>query len=194
MSAMIEDRNQFGPRTPERRIGVAAVRALEEGIIDGFWANGMGAELAVRSGIGKLVFDVRRGDGPPSAFNFTMATLAATEKLVESRPDEMAGAVRAIGAANRILRQDPTKALEVGKVVFPDESDHIVELIRRDVPFYKTHLAPEFVTGMNAFARTSQYWIAMFPMKRPSPPSSPLFWNPRRHRDSWTVRPNPRNV
>lgn len=44
--------------------GVAAAKALEAGAIDGFWANGMGAELALRRGTGTLVLDARRGDGP----------------------------------------------------------------------------------------------------------------------------------
>ena len=41
--------------------GLMAAKALEEGKIDGFWANGMGAEVAVRRGIGTVVLDVRRG-------------------------------------------------------------------------------------------------------------------------------------
>ena len=32
--------------------GVNAAKALEEGKLDGFWANGMGAEVAVRRKIG----------------------------------------------------------------------------------------------------------------------------------------------
>src|SRR5262249_4583211 len=44
--------------------GVTAAKALEERTIDGFWANGMGAEVAVRRGVGTVVLDVRRGDGP----------------------------------------------------------------------------------------------------------------------------------
>src|SRR3989454_4231171 len=40
--------------------GLMAAKALEEGKLDGFWANGMGAEVAVRSGIGTLVLDARR--------------------------------------------------------------------------------------------------------------------------------------
>jgi len=51
--------------------GVTAAKALEERHIDGFWANGMGAELAVRRGVGTVVFDVRRGDGPKACFHFT---------------------------------------------------------------------------------------------------------------------------
>src|SRR6266446_6088782 len=42
--------------------GLTAARALEDGKIDGFWANGMGAEVAVRRGVGTVVLDVRRGD------------------------------------------------------------------------------------------------------------------------------------
>src|SRR6202162_6387292 len=40
--------------------GLTAVQALEKGEIDGFWANGMAAELAVTTGIGRVVLDVRR--------------------------------------------------------------------------------------------------------------------------------------
>ena len=46
--------------------GVTAAKALEDGKIDGSWADAMGAEVAVRSGIGALVIDARRGDGPPA--------------------------------------------------------------------------------------------------------------------------------
>jgi len=48
----------------EVNFGLNAARALEHGLIDGFWANGMAAEIAVRKGIGSVVLDVRRGDGP----------------------------------------------------------------------------------------------------------------------------------
>src|SRR5262249_21596231 len=48
--------------------GVTAAKALEDRKIDGFWANGMGAEVAVRRGVGTVVLDVRRGDGPKPAF------------------------------------------------------------------------------------------------------------------------------
>src|SRR5712691_911295 len=56
--------------------GVTAAKALEERKIDGFWANGMGAEVAVRRGIGTVVLDVRRGDGPKPCFKYTMAAIA----------------------------------------------------------------------------------------------------------------------
>ncbi|MBZ9870305.1 hypothetical protein LB542_05465 [Mesorhizobium sp. BR1-1-9] len=82
-----------------------------------------------------------------------MATLAATDAFIQSRPEAAAGAVRAIAAANRKLVEDPTRAHTVGMKIFPQEADHIVELIRRDVPFYQTALSTDFVSGMNTFAR-----------------------------------------
>ncbi len=66
--------------------GLTAAEALAAGKIDGFWANGMATELAVTTGIGTIVLDVRRGDGPPGCFNYTMPVLATTERLIERSP------------------------------------------------------------------------------------------------------------
>jgi NitT/TauT family transport system substrate-binding protein len=133
--------------------GVMAARALEERIVDGFWANGMGAEIAVRSGVGTLVLDVRRGDGPSEAFNYTMPTLAATDRLIAENPAAAAGAVRAVVAAQKALIADATRAAEVGRQLFPAEADLITDLVRRDLPYYEPQLSRAFVTGMNRFAR-----------------------------------------
>src|SRR5271166_2004724 len=76
--------------------GLSAAKALEEGLIDGFWANGMGTEVAVRRGVGTVVLDVRRGDGPKPCFNYTMAALATTDRLIAQSPDATAAAVRAL--------------------------------------------------------------------------------------------------
>ena len=76
--------------------GLTAAKALEERKIDGFWANGMGAEVAVRRGVGTVVLDVRRGDGPKGCFDYTMASIATTERLIEKSPEVVAAAVRAI--------------------------------------------------------------------------------------------------
>jgi NitT/TauT family transport system substrate-binding protein len=133
-------------------IGVVAARALAERSIDGFWANGMGAEIAVLSGAGTLIIDTRRGDGPPQAFNYTMATLATTDRLIKDKPNEAAAAVRAIVSAQKALRADVTLAAKVGATLFPGESEHIVSLVQRDLPYYEAMLAPDFVAGMNRFA------------------------------------------
>src|SRR2546425_2847527 len=98
--------------------GVTAARALEERKIDGFWANGMGAEVAVTRGVGTLVLDVRRGDGPKAAFDYTMATIAATDALIARSPEVAAAAVRAIVNTQRALKGDVSLATQVGEKLF----------------------------------------------------------------------------
>src|SRR6266851_876975 len=134
--------------------GVTAAKALEDCKIDGFWANGMGAEVAVRRGVGTIVLDVRRGDGPKPCFNYTMASLAASEALIAQSPDVAAAAVRALVKTQAALKKDPTLATGIGKKLFPpSEAALIAELIRRDVPYYDPTISPAFVDGMNQFAR-----------------------------------------
>jgi NitT/TauT family transport system substrate-binding protein len=134
--------------------GVTAAKALEERKIDGFWANGMGAEVAVRRGIGTVVLDIRRGDGPKGCFNYTMASIAATDRLIERSPDIAAAAVRAIVKTQAALKNDVSLATSVGRKLFPPEqAELIADLIRRDLPYYDAKITPEFVAGMNAFAR-----------------------------------------
>ena len=134
--------------------GVQAAQALEEGIIDGFWANAMGVEVAVRSGIGKVVLDPRRGLGPPAARDYTFAALVATDRLIEESPATAEAAVRAVVAAQRALRADPSQAVEVGRRLFPpDEAALIEDLVRRDAPFYSAEISRDSVASLNEFAR-----------------------------------------
>jgi NitT/TauT family transport system substrate-binding protein len=134
--------------------GLTAAKALEDGKIDGFWANGWGAEVAVRRGVGTVVLDVRRGDGPKLCFNYTMASLAATDRLIDDSPEIAAAAVRAIVKTQAVLRADPARAAEVGRRLFPPaEAALIANLIRRDLPYYDATISSDFVAGMNQFAR-----------------------------------------
>jgi ABC-type nitrate/sulfonate/bicarbonate transport system substrate-binding protein len=144
------------PGTAEASVsfGVTAARALEEGKLDGFWANGMGAQVAVDRGVGTIVLDVRRGEGPPAAVHFTFPALVATEARIRQQPDQVAGAVRAIVRAQQILRADPERATPVGRRLFPPmEASLIAELIRRDLPYYDPTITPESVERLNAFAQ-----------------------------------------
>lgn len=135
--------------------GVTAAKALEARKIDGFWANGMGAEVAVRRGIGTVVLDVRRGDGPKPCFNYTAATIATTDALIARAPEQAAAAVRAVVKTQAALKADVTRAEAVGKKLFPaSEAALIVDLIRRDLPYYDATLSRDFVAGMIAFARS----------------------------------------
>lgn len=134
--------------------GVTAAKALEDGRIDGFWANGMGTEVAVRRGVGTIILDVRRGDGPKPCFNYTMASLATTDRLIERSPKVAAAAIRAMVNTQAALKADVSRATEIGRKLFPPaEAALIAELIRRDLPYYDPSISPDSVAGMNQFAR-----------------------------------------
>ncbi|HTH96710.1 MAG TPA: ABC transporter substrate-binding protein [Stellaceae bacterium] len=134
--------------------GLTAAKALEDGKIDGFWANGMGTEVAVLSGAGKVVLDIRRGDGPKKCFNYTMASIATSDKVIRDKPEAAAAMVRAIAATHKALKADVAQATEVGQKLFPpNEAGLIAELVRRDLPYYDATIGRDFVAGMNQFAR-----------------------------------------
>ena len=152
------DRVQIGPVPgadgPGVSFGVRAAEALEAGQLDGFWANALGSETAVRRGVGKIVADVRRGDGPPDAKHYTMAALIATEALIARDPDEVAAAVRAVVKVQRALKRDPGRAAEVGRRRFPADATQIIPtLVERDLPFYDPVISEEAVAAMNRFAQ-----------------------------------------
>ena len=133
--------------------GVAAARALAEGKIDGFWANGMAAELAVREGVGVVVLDARR-DGTPEVKGYTFPALACTEKTMRERPELTLSAVKAVAAAHKALKEDPGRASAIAARHFPPaETALIAELIRRDAPYYQHGISRQTVDSMNRFAQ-----------------------------------------
>ncbi len=134
--------------------GISAAKALEAGDIDGFWANGMGADVAIRDGVGTMVLDIRRGLGPASAQGYTFAAFVASQKKIDEEPEVVASALRALVGAQNALKEDPERAAAVGKALFPDrEAGLIAELIRRDAPYYDPSISEETVAGMNRFAQ-----------------------------------------
>ncbi|HEY6366644.1 MAG TPA: ABC transporter substrate-binding protein [Candidatus Binatia bacterium] len=143
-----------GAAGPNVSFGLSAAKALEEGKLDGFWANGMGCEVALRRGVGSMVLDVRRGDGPPAARNYTFSALVATDSRIAKEPDSARAAIRAIMKAHKALKEDVSRATEVGKKRFPSsEAELIAELIRRDLPYYDPTITEDTVTHMNRFAQ-----------------------------------------
>ena len=143
-----------GSGEPGVSFGVHAAQALRDGVIDGFWANAMGAEVSVRSGVGSVVLDPRQGLGPPEARDYTFAALVTTDRLIESSAATAEGAVRAVVQAQRALRADPSLAAEVGQRLFPpDEAALIEDLVRRDAPFYTAGISPESAASLNEFCR-----------------------------------------
>ena len=158
--------------------GLTAAKALEERKIDGFWANGMGAEVAVRRGVGTVVLDVRRGDGPKPCFNYTAATIAASDALIARAPEQVAAAVRAIVKTQSALKANVSRAAEVGKKLFPpSEAELITELIRRDLPYYDATLSRDFVAGMTEFARGQGLLDGEVPYERVIATQFASLWN-----------------
>jgi NitT/TauT family transport system substrate-binding protein len=137
-----------------KNFGVAAAKALQAGLIDGFWANGMGAEVAVRSGAGTIVIDARRGDGHPKAIHYTMPALITSDALIQRDPEAAAGAVRALVNTQNALKADVQLATKVGRKLFPaSEAELIADVVARDLPFYSATITREFVSGMTEFQR-----------------------------------------
>jgi NitT/TauT family transport system substrate-binding protein len=134
--------------------GVTAAEALESGAIDGFWANGMGAEIAVRRGAGTIVLDVRRGDGPKGAFDYTLPVIATTDRLIGDSPEIAGAMVRAIVASQEALKKDVSLAATVGRKLFPPtQAELIAGVVERDLPYYDASLSPHSVAALNQFAR-----------------------------------------
>lgn len=144
-----------GARGPGVSFGVHAAQLLKEGTIDGFWANAMGSEVAVRSGAGSVVLDVRRGIGPPASQYFTFAALIATDKLIAEDPAGVAASVRAIVKTQKALKVNPDLATEVGIRLFPsEEAGLIAQLVERDLPYYDPDISEYVVDSLNQFAHS----------------------------------------
>ena len=168
-----------GAKTRDVSFGVFAARALEAGEVDGFWANAMGAETAVRRGAGKILLDVRRGDDPDEVRHFTFAGMATTDSFIEREPQAMAAAVRAIVKAQRALRAEPDLARKVGERKFPEEAAALIAgVVARDVEFYSPSISTESIAKMNRFAQAVGHL------------SAPVSYDrvvAVRYRDLWTV-------
>ena len=143
-----------GALDPGASFGVVAADALERRLVDGFWANALGSETAVRRGVGKVIADVRRGDGPPAAGQYTFAALSTTEALIAREPELVAAAVRAIVRTQRLLRKEPARASEVGRRRFPAAAAEIIApIVERDLPFYDPVVREAAVATMSSFAQ-----------------------------------------
>lgn len=134
--------------------GVTAARALADGTIDGFWANGMAAEIALSNGSGAIVVDARRGDGPPGSADYTFPALVTTRAQIQARPALVRAAVRAVVRAQQALVGDSNLATKAAATLFPPyESTLIAALIKRDAPFYDSTITPPKVEALNKFSR-----------------------------------------
>ena len=145
-----------GAHEPGVSSGVRAAKALEAGQIDGFWANAMGAQNAIASGVGKVVLDVRRGVGPKSAFHYTMPVLVTSDRTIERDPEMVAAGVRAVVAAQQALKRDVSLATAVGRKLFPAfEAERIADVVARDLPYYTPTITDEALAGLIRFTQAT---------------------------------------
>ena len=153
---LARDNVRIVPTPPRTSPNLAwdGVDALEQGIADGYWGNGLRADLGVKRGIAKILLDVRRGDGPPAARHWTFPALVATERLVKEQPDVAAAAVRAIVKTQRALRANPQLAVKAAERVFPAEETSLIAFeTARDAPFYEATITEDMVAHAGRFAR-----------------------------------------
>jgi NitT/TauT family transport system substrate-binding protein len=115
----------------------------------------MATEIAVTSGTGTIVLDVRRGDGPAGGFDYTFGALATTERLIENSPEVAAAALRALIDAQRDLKADPSRAALVGEKRFPPrETELVTQIVARDVPYYDATISEKSIARVADFARS----------------------------------------
>ena len=143
-----------GTNAPACRSASPPPRRWRTGKLDGFWANAMGAENAIRRGVGKVVLDVRRGLGPAAAFHYTMPVLATSDQAIARDPRHGGGGRARHCAAQRALKADVGLATKVGRALFPPaEAELIAAVVERDLPFYDPAISPAAVDGLNRFAQ-----------------------------------------
>lgn len=134
--------------------GISAAQALQDKRVDGFWANGMAAEVAVRNGFGDVIIDARRDTQFAEGFGFTFPSVAASDRAIAADPGLPAKVSRAIRRVHDTLKTDLSVATRVAERVFPPEPAAMTaELIRRDLPFYDEVIRPDDIARMNSFAR-----------------------------------------
>ncbi len=104
------------------------------------WVNGLAAAAALPRGIGTLLLDVRRGDGPSDARDYSFASLVTTDQFLAERAGEAEAIVRPLVSAQRALQEDPGRATEGARSWLP-------QLLKRP---------PEAVNDHRRFAPTSQ--------------------------------------
>ncbi len=108
-----------------------------------------------------------------------MASIAATDQLIERSPETAAAAVRAVVKTQAALKADVSLATQIGRKLFPpSEAELIAELIRRDLPYYDASISRKFVAGMNQFSRDAGILNGDVPYEAVVATQLAKYWNP----------------
>jgi ABC-type nitrate/sulfonate/bicarbonate transport system substrate-binding protein len=136
--------------------GVAAAQALARGEIDGFWANALGAEIALRQGIGKVILDVRRGIGPAAAFHYTMPVLVTNDAALERDTELVATGSTPFLTPLPATTPFGAPASPGRRAMFtPTEAALIADVVARDLPYYDPAISETAFEGLSRFARAT---------------------------------------
>ncbi len=80
---------------------------------------GMGAEVAVRKSMPARSCSMSGGAmAPKDAFNFTMASVAVTDKFLAERADDAKALKLAIGDAHQALKKNISLITDIGRKIF----------------------------------------------------------------------------
>ena len=144
-----------GASAPGVSFGVHAAQALKEGVIDGFWANAMASEVAVRNGVGTVVLDVRRGDGPPASHHYTFPALVTKDSTIErgARDRFRCGSCHRQSTERTQGKPAPCHRGRGATLPRSRGSPHRRTWLRETCPTTTRRSPPEVVDNMNAFAR-----------------------------------------
>lgn len=143
-----------GALDPAACTGVAAARALQAKLLDGFWANELGAALAVQGGVGKVFADVRHGDGPPEGQRVSFTALVGIDKFIADHPDRVSSVIRAVVKAEKRLREFPEESALVAQQLFPKEAALVVPgIVKANTRFYYPAITEEDIRCLHEFAK-----------------------------------------
>jgi NitT/TauT family transport system substrate-binding protein len=141
-----------GAMGPGISFGVAAADALEKGLLDGFWANAMGSECAVRRGVGKIFVDIRRGDAPQESRGFTFPALMTSDAVIREHPAAAKMMVKSIISAQAALKGEAALAEKAASRLFPSyETSLITDVIKPDLAYFDPAVSAQSIDSMLKF-------------------------------------------
>ncbi len=104
------------------------IAALKAGQVDAVILSEPATTVAIsKEKLGKVILDLRQGDGPAGASRSTFATLQATEEFVKGNPEVIGRVISALCKATKAVREDPRKFVPVAKKYFPNVEDDVLE-------------------------------------------------------------------
>ena len=132
---------------PDRDVAVIAVgsstsaaAALRAGQIDGFMGGEPGGAIIVHQlKLGRYFIEPMRDQGPPFLRNMTFPTLQTSDRFIQSNPQIVERAVRAVVKTQKRLREDPDAAVVVAQKIFPALDP---DLLRSIIGVYKKAYFP----------------------------------------------------